>query len=99
MLKTSSIHVVLWGEHRKGWVVGCRDVGFDAGLLNTAEAMMPITWGGGVHNTLGNQRPVTRSQGDWAPITFLMFVFAEKRQGRGQNLFLESLRALRAQWL
>lgn len=74
--------------------VGCRDVGFDAGLLNTAEAMMPITGVRGVGEAilLGIKR-------DWAPITFLMFVFAEKRQGRGQNLFLESLRALRAQWL
>lgn len=46
MLKTSSIHVVLRSEHREAWVVGCRDVGFDAGLPNTAEAMIPITWVG-----------------------------------------------------
>lgn len=46
MLRTSSIHVVLQGEHQKGWVVGCRDVGFDAGLINIAEAMVPITWVG-----------------------------------------------------
>lgn len=39
--KTSSIHV----GHRKERGVGCRNVGFDMGLRNTTEAMMPINVG------------------------------------------------------